>query len=452
MMKRAVAAAVCASGLSAFGGAVVRVGYDELGAGFAFEGVPPPANNDAATAAAFSLADGAGDRNGGVLGVLHDGRVPGGDDRPGENFFFQAGSPGGRIVVDLGRVVSVRQVNTYSWHAGARGPQVYALYAADGLSKLVAPAGGAEPAAGGWKPVARVDTRPASGDGGGQHGVSVAAEGGGVLGAYRYLLFVVAPTETRDPFGQTFFSEIDVVDAGGPAPASDAALAVKPVRIAFGSADGQTAYVIDATVAPDLAEWAEKELKPVVLAWYPKLVALLQSDGYQAPKRVILRFKDDLGGTPAAAGGAGVGLNAQWFRKELRREACGAVVHELAHVVQGYGHARRTNPAPAPTPGWVVEGIADYARWFLYEPQSRGAEITKGNLERAQYDGSYRVSANFLDWASRTYDRDLVRKLNAAAREGRYAEALWQEWTGKDVQALGDEWLAAHKKRLAEAR
>jgi hypothetical protein len=88
-------------------------------------------------------------------------------------------------------------------------------------------------------------------------------------------------------------------------------------------------------------------------------------------------------------------------------------------------------------------------RWFLYEPRTRGAEITPANVERARYDGSYRISANFLDWVTRTYDSGLVRKLNAAAREGRYREALWTEWTGKTVQELGDEWLAAQRERLA---
>jgi hypothetical protein len=32
------------------------------------------------------------------------------------------------------------------------------------------------------------------------------------LGTFRYLLFDVHRTESADPFGNTFFSEIDVVD------------------------------------------------------------------------------------------------------------------------------------------------------------------------------------------------------------------------------------------------
>jgi hypothetical protein len=47
------------------------------------------------------------------------------------------------------------------------------------------------------------------------------------------------------------------------------------------------------------------------------------------------------------------------------------------------------------------------------------------------------------------YDKEIVRKLNVAAREGKYREELWKEWTGKTVQELGDEWKKTHEERLA---
>ncbi|HNX34760.1 MAG TPA: basic secretory protein-like protein [Kiritimatiellia bacterium] len=62
----------------------------------------------------------------------------------------------------------------------------------------------------------------------------------------------------------------------------------------------------------------------------------------------------------------------------------------------------------------------------------------------------HRTSANFLDWVTRTFDRDLVKKLNAAVREGRYDESLWRTWSGKSVQQLGEEWLVAQRSRLSE--
>ena len=422
-------------------------------AGFSLKPVPAPAKNDAATAAEFTLVDGARDQNGGNLAVLHDGRVPTGEDQPAENFFFRAGTEGGRIQIDLGKVISVKQINTYSWHGGTRGPQVYRLYAADGAGEgfKTGPKKGTDPVSCGWKPVANVDTRPKDGDGGGQHAVSV-TDTEGALGKFRYLLLDIAPTESRDAFGNTFYSEIDVVDADGPAPTTGAMTESKPILKTFEAANGEFRFTLDATAAPDLAEWAEKELPPVVQEWYPKIVAMLPGEGYRAATNVTLRFRNDMGGVPASAGGSFVNMNSQWFRKELKREARGSVVHELVHVVQNYGRARRTNPNAARTPGWLVEGIPDYIRWFLYEPQTKGAEITRRNLGNARYDASYRVSGNFLDWAGRTHDKDIVRKLNAAAREGNYSETLWKDWTGKTVQELGADWKKAHEERLGAAK
>jgi hypothetical protein len=197
---------------------------------------------------------------------------------------------------------------------------------------------------------------------------------------------------------------------------------------------------MDLTDAPDLKEWAEAKLLPVCEEWYPKIVAMLPSDGFTAREHFTVRFRDGMGGTPASTSGGRISCNTEWFRRQLDREAVGAVVHEMVHVVQAYGRARRDNPEAARNPGWMVEGVADYIRWFLFEPEKRGAEVR--NPARAKYDGSYRVTANFINWVTDTYDKDLVRKMNAAMREGRYREELWKEYTGKTVAELGAEWTA----------
>ena len=59
-----------------------------------------------------------------------------------------------------------------------------------------------------------MDTRPKTGDGGGQYGVSI-SDTEGTIGKYRYLLFDMSNTETDDDFGNTFYSEIVVIDKGG---------------------------------------------------------------------------------------------------------------------------------------------------------------------------------------------------------------------------------------------
>jgi hypothetical protein len=424
------------------------------GPGFTFKSVPAPAKNDAATPATFTLLDGERDGNGGTPAVLHDGQLPTEEDQPAANFFFRAGTDGGRLQLDLGRVIAVKQVNTYSWHPNTRAPQVYRLYGAEGTGDgfNATPKRDTDPASCGWKLIASVDTRTKEGDEGGQHGVAVADDAGGSLGRYRYLLFNISRTEDRDAFGNTFYSEIDVVDPDGPAPSPATVGSTERIAKSFEAEGGQYRFTLDATAAPDLMEWADTKLRPVVQAWYPKLVAMLPSEGFRPATNITLQFRTDMGGTPASAGGNRVNLNSSWFRRELEREARGSVVHELVHVVQSYGRARRTNPNTTRTPGWLVEGIADYIRWFLFEPETKGAEITERNIGRASYDASYRITGNFLNWVVQSYDKEIVRKLNAAAREGNYSEQLWKDWTGKTLPELGAEWKQAHEARIKAAK
>ena len=418
---------------------------------FKFKNAPQPSRNDAATKATFTIVDGRPDRNGGNLDKLHDGKVPTEEDQPSENFFFNAGTEGSRLLIDLGDAIEIKQVNTYSWHPNTRGPQLYKLYAsngkADGFNQQ--PKNGTDPQTCGWKLIANVDTRPQEGTGGGQYAVSI-CDSDGTIGKYQYLLLDISATEQSDPFGNTFFSEIDVVD-----PTSEVVAAVPAnqpsgeVQREIVEADGgKYRITIETTETPDITEWAHHELAPVVQKWYPKLVKMLPSEGYEAPTRVSIVFSASMRGV-AATGGTQVRCAASWFRRELQGEAKGAIVHELVHIVQNYGIGRRTNSNPTRTPGWLVEGIADYIRWFLYEPEKHGAEITSRNISQARYDGNYRISANFVNWATETYDKDIVRKLNAAAREGNYNEDLWTKLTGHTVQELGDEWKASLEKKIA---
>lgn len=415
---------------------------------YGFRKVPAPVKGDAGEKAVFTLVDGQGDLNGGGLSKLNDGRLPQAEDQPSESFFFRAGSAGGRILADLGAVMPVRQVNTYSWHAGSRGPQVFRLFvsAGDGAGFVREPGRGTDPESCGWKPVASVDTRVGEDQAGGQHGVSI-RDSVGSLGDCRYLLFDVARTEGEDPFGNTFYGEIDVI-AGDFAAVPIASESPLPITRAFDAGGGAYHFTLDTTLAPDLTEWADSKLRPVVQEWYPKIVAMLPGEGFRARTNVVIRFREDMGGTPASAGGRFVNCNAGWFRKELQREALGSVVHELVHVVQSYGGGRRGGRNASRIPGWLVEGIPDYIRWFLYEPQTKGAEITARNLSRARHDASYRISANFLHWVTTTYDANLVRTLNAAGRAGNYREELWKEATGKSLTELAEAWKRFHEQRL----
>jgi hypothetical protein len=216
--------------------------------------------------------------------------------------------------------------------------------------------------------------------------------------------------------------------------------------------DGEVAYriSIDTRETPDLTEWARSEVAPMCREWYPRLVRMLPGPDYHAPTNVTITFSAEMKGV-AATGGTRIRCAAAWFRQNLKGEGKGAIFHELIHVVQNYGWGRRNNPNAARVPGWIVEGIPDYIRWFVFEPERKGAEITKRNVERARYDGNYRISANFLNWVVTKYDKELVPKLNAEARAGKYREELWKEYTGKTVQELGEQWHAENEARLKDA-
>jgi hypothetical protein len=400
---------------------------------FKFKEVPSPVKNNAATKAKLSIVDGEQDGNGASVEALNDGKLPTEEDQPETNFFFNAGTDGGRILIDLGSAINVKQVNTYSWHTDSRAPQVYVLYAAAGTEKdfNAKPGKDVDPVKAGWKVVANVDTRPKSGDSGGQYGVSISGAAG-ALGKYRYLLIAAVKTEDDDGFGNTFFSEVNVIDADAKpstAPASEPAKGAVKVLEFDG---GKYTVKLDTQASPDLTEWANTKIAPVVEEWYPKLVKMLPSDGYTAPTKFTLTFKPT-GGVAYTLGTSVVGSES-YFKAHLNDE--GAIVHEMVHVVQQYKSSKN--------PGWLVEGLADYVRWFNYEPEAKHPKLR--NPDKAKYTDSYQVTAGFIDYVVRTHDKDFAVKMNADMRNGKYKAELWKTYAGKDVDELWTEYVATLKK------
>jgi hypothetical protein len=407
---------------------------------FKFKDVPGPVKHDAAdrAKARFTIVDGERDPNGGNLTALNDGRLPEDEDDPANNFFFAAGSDGGRLKVDLGSVIDIRQVNTYSWHTGRRARQIYNLYAASGMAAgfNAEPKKGTDPETCGWKLLARVDTRSKFGGAGGQYGVSV-SDDSGALGRYQYLLFDVFKTEDNI-FGHTFFSEIDVRAV---TPAETEMLAGTDFKARVKDFE----WTLDVSQSPDLKEWAETKLKPAVDQWYPIWVDCLASDGFTAPKKFKITIKPMDG--VAATSETDVEVSEGWIKGQLRNpgwnEAIGSVLHELVHVAQQYGSKRN--------PGWMVEGIADYFRWFHYEPAEHRPKLSARRAARAKYSDSYQTTAAFLEYVAKNHDHEFVVKMNAAMRQGRYSPDLWREFTGMTVQDLWSEYIKSLPKSARPA-
>ena len=386
--------AVLGVGLTLLTGAVLRAEVkvaterntgDDATPQFKFKKIPAPVKDDAASKAKFAIVDGNKDENAGELSVMHDGKLPTEEDQPDRSFFFAQNDDGGRLSIDLGKAIDVKQVNTYSWHPNTRGPQVYKLYAADGKAKdfNAEPKKDTDPTKCGWKLVASVDTR--KDENGGQYGVSI-SDTAGAMGKYRYLLFDISETEKDDPFGNTFFSRLNVIAADRPkaSDASDLKSASDGKLISQSPDSAKYHITIDYTEAPELGDWVKNKLQPTCDKWYPKIVEMLPSDGFSAPTRASIIIYSGYHGV-AATGGTHVMCDINWFRRNKDGEALGAVVHELVHVAQQY----RGRRGGARNPGWLVEGIPDYIRWFLYEPKPTRAAIPAVPT-RASYTNSYR--------------------------------------------------------------
>ena len=187
---------------------------------------------------------------------------------------------------------------------------------------------------------------------------------------------------------------------------------------------------IDTSEVPEMKEWAD-QLRPIAEKWYPLIVEYLPSAGYTAPKKFSITFKN-MNGVAYTSNDRIVGA-AAWFKRHPDDQ--GAIVHEMVHVVQQYRH--RGNP------GWLLEGVADYIRFFKYEPESKRPHP---NPARAKYTDSYRTTAAFLEYVAATHEHEIVVRLNEAMREGRYRPELWKEYTGQTTDELWDEYVATLKK------
>jgi hypothetical protein len=186
---------------------------------------------------------------------------------------------------------------------------------------------------------------------------------------------------------------------------------------------------LDTAQAPEIAKWAA-EAKTRCEKFYPTIVKQLGGPYARQPLSVTIAFEKGHG--IAATAGTHIACNADWFTQHP--DDYGAVIHELCHVVQAYGNHQ--------IPGWVVEGIADYVRWFKYEsPQRR----PRPNPDTANYTDGYQTTAAFFDWIVRTKDKTFVQRLNSAARSGKYSDELFRQYARKPLDELWTEYIDSLK-------
>jgi hypothetical protein len=207
---------------------------------------------------------------------------------------------------------------------------------------------------------------------------------------------------------------------------SGAAVADDPPST-FRARAGKVTVIVDTNGAPEVTTWAITA-QGLVLKWFPIIEKMLHTEGFTPTSEVKLVFKKDRKG-PAGTSGSTIEISAAHVQRNPGDY--GMVIHELVHVLQRYPRFDKET-------WWLVEGIADYIRYFKYEPNVRMLRIDPA---KASYKQGYKTSARFLAWIESRYDKKIVIQLNQALRDGDYTPALFQKYTGKDLDQLWAEFV-----------
>jgi RNA polymerase sigma factor (sigma-70 family) len=236
-------------------------------------------------------------------------------------------------------------------------------------------------------------------------------------------------------------------------------------------------FAVDVSEAPEMRAWAEQAARACERA-YPMINEELKNEASRRGRLIRLTLRKDLGCIAASSNGQLTG-SAAYFR--AHPDDVGAMVHTTVYVVQGdpsppgpfwratlglldaglqrvrtldagQGELHRTAAAlqsavalardmrgrgdPECEPRWLVGGIADYVRFFKYEP----GKLHPVDPEWARYDSHTQTTAAFLAYLAKKYDPEIVRKLSQIVREGAYHDEVFQSLTGKSLAELDAEW------------
>jgi len=197
------------------------------------------------------------------------------------------------------------------------------------------------------------------------------------------------------------------------------------------------AVIVDVQDAPEVAEWAGRA-KELCEIWHPIIFERLYPIGRPPARTITIIFKGPSmkGIAYTKAPESTITISADWVKKHP--DDVGMVIHELTHVVQNYPRSKSSNPF------WVVEGMADYVRYYEFEPEKR----VPINWKKTYRDG-YAIGSAFLDWLQRTRDSHIIEKLNARLAIGEYTDELFPNFAGAPLDRLWTEFLAAEKPNRA---
>ena len=167
------------------------------------------------------------------------------------------------------------------------------------------------------------------------------------------------------------------------------------------------------------------ELTRLVKTFYTVYPELAKEYNPNTLKDVKMVVDTSYKGVAATADGK-VTIASSWLHK--RPEDIDVVTHEVMHIVQDYGESVG--------PGWLTEGIADYAR-NQFGVNNAAAKWTLPEYKATQnYDNAYRITARFLVWIEKKIKPGIVKELDSQMRKHTYTDNAWKQQTGKTVDEL----------------
>ena len=165
----------------------------------------------------------------------------------------------------------------------------------------------------------------------------------------------------------------------------------------------------------------KKRLIETFFVVYPKLA---KEYNPVTEKNVVFSVDTSYKGVAATSDGK-VTFSALWMDKHP--EDIDVVTHEVMHIVQDYGRSVG--------PGWLTEGIADYAR-YKFGVDNAGANWALPALKpEHSYKNSYRITARFFAWIEKSKP-GTIKAIDASLRDHTYTKNIWAKQTGKDLDAL----------------
>jgi hypothetical protein len=127
-----------------------------------------------------------------------------------------------------------------------------------------------------------------------------------------------------------------------------------------------------------------------------------------------------------------VTISNRWMH--LHPEDIDVITHEVMHIVQDYGDSNG--------PGWLTEGIADYAR-YKFGVNNAAAKWSLPNYKPAQnYTDAYRVTARFLVWIEEKVKPGVVKELDNQLRSHTFTNNSWKQLTGQTLDELWKNYTA----------